>query len=219
SSFPELLEKGTYGLSWEDVYDIVNPYGDHRGRAIDSMWTFDLDRNIMSITRRSTPDYPWPALDTHLPAWKTPAENVVPVGSSWAVLSQDAREGLQPVRRHIKSQLALGRPADQPVTCAILAARHVFLCRALGEDVLCTRPEVLFSESCWPGKSAAETAIDMILSNRIILEAAPGNLVAAANWDVKSVSDYPFAGWRTVRKLRSCPLKDTELRALRQSHW
>ncbi|KAF5698101.1 hypothetical protein FMUND_15200 [Fusarium mundagurra] len=44
------LEKGIE-LEWEDVYDFVNPFGDTRGRAFNSLWTFDLDKDVLILTK------------------------------------------------------------------------------------------------------------------------------------------------------------------------
>lgn len=44
------LEKGIE-LEWEDVYDLVNPFGDTRGRAFNSVWTFDLDNDVLFLTK------------------------------------------------------------------------------------------------------------------------------------------------------------------------
>lgn len=45
------LEKSIL-LEWEDVYDLVNPFGDRRGNAFDSMWTFDLDEDALFLTKK-----------------------------------------------------------------------------------------------------------------------------------------------------------------------
>ncbi|KAI8723148.1 hypothetical protein NCS52_00170000 [Fusarium sp. LHS14.1] len=42
------LERGTR-LVWEDVYDCVNPFGDRRGGAFSSVWTFDLDKDVLIL--------------------------------------------------------------------------------------------------------------------------------------------------------------------------
>ncbi|KAF5985424.1 hypothetical protein FBULB1_2920 [Fusarium bulbicola] len=38
-------------LGWEDVYDVVNPFGDTRGRSFNSVWTFDLDKDVLFLTK------------------------------------------------------------------------------------------------------------------------------------------------------------------------
>ncbi|KAF5568193.1 hypothetical protein FPHYL_2926 [Fusarium phyllophilum] len=38
-------------LEWEDVYDFVNPFGDARGRAFNSVWTFDLDKDVLFLSK------------------------------------------------------------------------------------------------------------------------------------------------------------------------
>ncbi|CVK98652.1 uncharacterized protein FMAN_08521 [Fusarium mangiferae] len=45
------LEKGIE-LEWEDVYDFVNPFGDKRGRAFNSLWKFDLDKDVLFLTKQ-----------------------------------------------------------------------------------------------------------------------------------------------------------------------
>lgn len=45
------LEKGIE-LEWEDVYDSVNPFGDTRGRAFNSVWKFDLDKDVLFLTKQ-----------------------------------------------------------------------------------------------------------------------------------------------------------------------
>ncbi|QKD55508.2 uncharacterized protein FOBCDRAFT_320262, partial [Fusarium oxysporum Fo47] len=44
------LERGI-DLEWEDVYDLVNPFGDTRGRSFHSVWTFDLDKDVPFLTK------------------------------------------------------------------------------------------------------------------------------------------------------------------------
>ncbi|EXK83287.1 hypothetical protein FOQG_12467 [Fusarium oxysporum f. sp. raphani 54005] len=44
------LERGI-DLEWEDVYDQVNPFGDTRGRSFNSVWTFDLDKDVLFLTK------------------------------------------------------------------------------------------------------------------------------------------------------------------------
>ena len=39
-------------FTWEDVYDFVNPFGDRRGGAFDSVWTFDLDKDVLFLTKK-----------------------------------------------------------------------------------------------------------------------------------------------------------------------
>ncbi|KAF5548823.1 hypothetical protein FMEXI_4493, partial [Fusarium mexicanum] len=38
-------------LEWEDVDDFVNPFGDTRGRAFNSTWTFDLNKDVLFLTK------------------------------------------------------------------------------------------------------------------------------------------------------------------------
>ncbi|KAF5658269.1 fatty acid hydroxylase [Fusarium denticulatum] len=45
------LEEGIR-LEWEDVCDFVNPFGDARGRAFNSVWTFDLDKDVLFLTKQ-----------------------------------------------------------------------------------------------------------------------------------------------------------------------
>lgn len=44
------LEQGIK-IEWEDVYDFVNPFGDRRGRTINAVWTFDLDKGLIFLTK------------------------------------------------------------------------------------------------------------------------------------------------------------------------
>ncbi|KAH7201068.1 hypothetical protein BKA60DRAFT_546524 [Fusarium oxysporum] len=44
------LERGI-DLEWEDVYDLVNPFGDTRGRSFNSVWTFDLDKDVLFLKK------------------------------------------------------------------------------------------------------------------------------------------------------------------------
>lgn len=79
------LEQGIR-LEWKDVYDFVNPFGDRRGNAFDSMWTFDLDRDALFLTKK----------DCHYSVGfglareraLTLDDALAPVGASWLVLSQ-----------------------------------------------------------------------------------------------------------------------------------
>lgn len=45
------LEQGI-DLIWEDVYDFVNPFGDRRGGLFNSVWTFDLDKDVLFLTKK-----------------------------------------------------------------------------------------------------------------------------------------------------------------------
>jgi hypothetical protein len=47
------LEQGIK-LEWEDVYDFVNPFGDRRGDIFNSIWTFDLDKNLIFLTKQDS---------------------------------------------------------------------------------------------------------------------------------------------------------------------
>ena len=38
-------------LAWEDVYDFVNPFGDHRGGSFQSVWIFDLEKDAIFLTK------------------------------------------------------------------------------------------------------------------------------------------------------------------------
>ncbi|KAF5591611.1 uncharacterized protein FSUBG_10424 [Fusarium subglutinans] len=38
-------------LEWEDVDVFVNPFDDTRGRAFNSVWTFDLDKDVLFLTK------------------------------------------------------------------------------------------------------------------------------------------------------------------------
>ncbi|RSL74408.1 hypothetical protein CEP53_000241 [Fusarium sp. AF-6] len=45
------LERGTK-LVWEDVYDFVNPFGDRRGGAFSTVWTFDLEKDVLFLENK-----------------------------------------------------------------------------------------------------------------------------------------------------------------------
>ncbi|KAH7174957.1 uncharacterized protein B0J16DRAFT_418354 [Fusarium flagelliforme] len=45
SEMPTLLENGIT-LEWTDVYAYVNPFGDRRGNIFNTVWTFDLDKEL-----------------------------------------------------------------------------------------------------------------------------------------------------------------------------
>ncbi|TVY66479.1 hypothetical protein Focb16_v009929 [Fusarium oxysporum f. sp. cubense] len=44
------LEEGIE-LLWENVYDFVNPYGDRRGTAFESVWTFNLEKDVLLLNK------------------------------------------------------------------------------------------------------------------------------------------------------------------------
>ncbi|KAF5575552.1 hypothetical protein FPANT_11295 [Fusarium pseudoanthophilum] len=44
------LEEGIK-LKWEDVYDFGNPFVDTRSRAFNSVWTFDLNKDVLFLTK------------------------------------------------------------------------------------------------------------------------------------------------------------------------
>ncbi|EEU40665.1 uncharacterized protein NECHADRAFT_76041 [Fusarium vanettenii 77-13-4] len=46
------LERGIR-LVWEDAYDLVNPFGDRRGGAFSSVWTFDLDKDAIFLEKEN----------------------------------------------------------------------------------------------------------------------------------------------------------------------
>lgn len=253
----EALEQGIR-VAWEDVYDFVNPFGDRRGNSFISVWTFDLNKDLLFLTKndrhcsaslelarerllteddfvlvsspqqrlqegQTLPGPYWePALSPStretsflgrllrdfahtwrhvirrgmntttfvklayaiiwisrleftllervgfehiseggpyvqvidLPGWDTPEAMLVPVGSSYFVLSQDPGEGLDMVRHHVLSQ-----QTTQAVTYAILTLRQVILCKTFGEKLVWTRPENLFYDS-----PASNAAIELLLS-------------------------------------------------------
>lgn len=37
---------------WEEVYDFVNPFGDRRGDIFSGVWTFDLDKDMLFLTKQ-----------------------------------------------------------------------------------------------------------------------------------------------------------------------
>lgn len=45
------LQQGL-NLTWEDVYDFVNPFGDRRGGSFNRVWTFDLDKDVLFLTKK-----------------------------------------------------------------------------------------------------------------------------------------------------------------------
>lgn len=96
-----------------------------------------------------------------LPGWETPNETktMVPVGSSWFVLSQDVQQGLQMVRNHRQTSSSLTRSATSSVVYAILTLGQVVLCKASGVGLVWTQSEKLFDGTT----PASDTAIDMIL--------------------------------------------------------
>ncbi|KAH7171266.1 hypothetical protein EDB81DRAFT_638173 [Dactylonectria macrodidyma] len=261
SKLSAVLEKGIE-FPWQDVEDFVNPFGDSRGGAFESVWTFDLDKDVLLLTKKdrfcSTPlerarerllnldDFelqtpprlplpdektlPGPYWDLkmdpppreksflgqilrdfvhawrhvlrrqmntttfmrlayatiwistmdfdilertgfehissgrpyvwllNLPNWETPDDTLVQAGASWFVLTQDTKEGLEIVRRHMKSDLLLGKSTNNTATYVILTLRQVTLCKANGSQLMWTRSETLFD-----GGSASDSAIDMIL--------------------------------------------------------
>ena len=40
------------GLVWQDVYDFVNSFGDYRGNRFNSVWTFDLNKDILILNKK-----------------------------------------------------------------------------------------------------------------------------------------------------------------------
>ncbi|CAJ0551382.1 Ff.00g113120.m01.CDS01 [Fusarium sp. VM40] len=50
SDISTALEQGIE-LEWEDVYDVVNPFGDRRGGKVNSVWTFDLHKGRIFLTK------------------------------------------------------------------------------------------------------------------------------------------------------------------------
>lgn len=45
------LEQGI-NLIWEDVYDFVNPFGDRRGGLFNSVWIFDIKKDVLFLTKK-----------------------------------------------------------------------------------------------------------------------------------------------------------------------
>ncbi|KAF5528900.1 hypothetical protein FNAPI_14058 [Fusarium napiforme] len=53
-NYPDEISRGIeegIKLEWEDVYDFVNPFGDARGRAFNTVWTIDLDKDVLILTK------------------------------------------------------------------------------------------------------------------------------------------------------------------------
>lgn len=247
-------------LEWEDVFDFVDPFGDRRGCVFRTVWTFDLDDDLLflknkdqtcfvslelargrvltltdfeplnspgqlSLEVQNLPEpfwepklnpnpriksfvgrllrdlaYTWrhvlrrpmktvtfmklayasvwlstldftifertgfehvytrgPYVDVvDLPAWEAPEETLVRAGSCWFALTQDTREGLEMVQRHLTSRSE--NSTTNMRTYVILTLRHITLCRARGSELVWTRSETFFADD-----SACDTAIDMIL--------------------------------------------------------
>ncbi|KAH7309017.1 hypothetical protein B0I35DRAFT_90330 [Stachybotrys elegans] len=51
SKLSAALEQGI-NAAWEDVYDFVNPFGDRRGDSFNSVWTFDLHKDLIFLTKK-----------------------------------------------------------------------------------------------------------------------------------------------------------------------
>jgi len=47
---PTLLKKGIT-LEWTDVYAYVNPFGDRRGNIFNTVWTFDVDKEVLFLAK------------------------------------------------------------------------------------------------------------------------------------------------------------------------
>ncbi|KAI5462043.1 hypothetical protein BGZ63DRAFT_506852 [Mariannaea sp. PMI_226] len=257
SKLSAALEEGL-PLVWEDAYDFVNPYGDRRGGIFGSVWTFDLDKDVILLTKEhqycsaplelarerlltlddfqplsppvlEEPTLPGPYWDpnldlpprvrsfqgkvlrdfayawrhvlrrqmndttfrklayatiwisglqfalqeragfehvsrggpyvhiANLPSWEAPKATFIQTGSSWFVLAQDTKKGLEMMQCHMNS-LPLGESAGNGHVYVILSHRYVTLCKANGHEVVWTRPEPLFGDI-----PISDAAIDMIL--------------------------------------------------------
>ncbi|CAM1501185.1 Fc.00g103470.m01.CDS01 [Cosmosporella sp. VM-42] len=94
-----------------------------------------------------------------LPKWRSPKASIIPAGKGWFVLSQDAWEGLDMIRDHLKSEARQKDPEGPSTIYAIVTLRYIILCKADGDRLTWTKPEVLFD-----GKhSPSVRAIEMLL--------------------------------------------------------
>ena len=95
-----------------------------------------------------------------LPKWKSPNTTMIPAGKGWFVVSQNAWEGLNMIRDHLKSEGLSRQHSDIPgTTYAILTLRYIILCTTDGDELKWTKPEVLFDGKHPP----SGRAIDMLL--------------------------------------------------------
>lgn len=150
---------GDFGHTWRHILRRSMNSACFIKLAYAVIWISTLD---FSITERTGFDHisiggPYVQL-IDLPSWKTPQETLFQAGSSWVVLAQDTREGLEMVRRHLNSQTPKD-PTPKVITYLILTLRYVVLCRAKGSGLEWTKAEVLFDDAI-PTSTAA---IEMII--------------------------------------------------------
>lgn len=93
-----------------------------------------------------------------MPSWETPESTIFKAGSSWFVLAQDPREGLEMVKRHVKRGIPIKNPADEAATYVVLTLQQVILCKADGNGLVWTQSETLFD-----GNTLSDKGVDMIL--------------------------------------------------------
>lgn len=95
---------------------------------------------------------------TELPLWKAPDQPILQVGSSWFVLAQDLRCGLEMVRAHSSGGSHAEKSGRITSLYVVLSLRRVVLCRVEAKELVWTKPEVLYGED-----NASDAAIRMLI--------------------------------------------------------
>ncbi|KAF7560815.1 hypothetical protein G7046_g3311 [Stylonectria norvegica] len=111
--------------------------------AYATIWMSTMD---FSILDRVAFDYSPGGIYVHvksLPDWETPNATMFKLGQKWIILAQDAQDGLEQAQRHTKGRDPSTEPPEG-VIYAILTLRYIILCKAQGEKLQMTRPEIVF---------------------------------------------------------------------------
>ncbi|CZR49282.1 uncharacterized protein FPRO_08978 [Fusarium proliferatum ET1] len=149
-----------------------------------------------------------------LPPWDAPGETIVRVGTCWIFLARDIPKGIKMIREHVETRTTMTGTA----TYAILTLRQIACCKVYDGELVCTRPEPLFSDT-----PPSDSAIDLLLwasdlhqaeprpcrlnhlpieiQNRILRQASISS-VAAAKLGIELALGSPFSWAEQGRKIK-----------------
>jgi hypothetical protein len=106
-----------------------------------------------------------------LPRWDVPDETIVRVGTTWIVLARNIPKGLEMIREHMKAYTTVGDTTGT-ATYAMLTLKQIVCCKFQDDELVYTRPELLFGDADTSG-----SAIELLLwISELLLEPQPCRL-------------------------------------------
>ncbi|KAF4415101.1 hypothetical protein FACUT_13688 [Fusarium acutatum] len=152
-----------------------------------------------------------------LPRWDAPGETIIRNGTCWIALARDIPKGLEMVQKHMKSHATIDHTTGT-ATYAILTLRQIVCCIIHNDELVCTRPESLFSDT-----PSSDSAIALLLwasdlhqsepkpcrlnylpieiQNRILHQSAASS-VSAAELGIQLALGSPFSWTERRRKIK-----------------